>query len=60
MARNIARLKMGYYPLPRAEAANVRSYLSFPAHCSVVDPCVGKGTAFNQITAGDTTDRHGV
>jgi hypothetical protein len=60
MARNVARLKMGDYPLPEAEAAKIRSYLRFPARCSVIDPCVGKGTALNQITAEAAADRHGV
>jgi hypothetical protein len=53
MARNAARLKMGYFPLPEVEAHKIRSLLSFPGPCSVVDPCAGKGTALDLITAGD-------
>ena len=60
MARSVARLKMGYYPLPETEARNIRSLLAFPVPCSVVDPCAGKGIALNLITAGASVDRHGV
>jgi hypothetical protein len=47
MARSAARLKMGYYPLPESEGANLRELLSFTGSASVVDPCVGQGTAIN-------------
>jgi len=60
MARNAARLKMGYFPLPEAEAHRIRSLLSFPEPCCVVDPCAGKGTALNLITAGVPALRFGV
>jgi hypothetical protein len=50
MARNAARLKMGYYPLPESEAARLRALLNFSGAASVVDPCVGQGTAFHIIT----------
>lgn len=60
MARSTARLKMGYYPLPEAEAVKIRSLLSFPSPCSVIDPCVGKGTALKLITGGASVDLHGV
>ena len=42
MARSAARLKMGYYPLPESEGANLRKLLSFTGLASVVDPCVGR------------------
>ena len=60
MARSAARLKMGYYPLPPTEAQNIRSLLSFSGTCSVIDPCAGKGTALNLITAGAPVLRFGV
>ena len=60
MARNAARLKMGYFPLPEAEAHKIRSLLSFSGPCSVVDPCAGKGTALNLITAEAPVVRFGV
>ena len=52
MARSAARLKMGYYPLPESEGANLRKLLSFTGPASVVDPCVGQGTALNLLTQG--------
>ena len=51
MARNAARMKMGHYPLPEAEARKIRKLLKYPAQASVIDPCVGTGAAFNLITA---------
>ena len=60
MARGAARLKMGYYPLPPTEAQNIRSLLNFSGTCSVIDPCAGKGTALNLITAGVPAFRFGV
>ncbi len=60
MARSVARLKMGYFPLPEAEAHKIRSLLSFPDQCSVVDPCAGKGTALNVITRSAPVIRFGV
>ena len=36
--RNVARLKMDYYPLPKAEGVKLRSLLSFAGPASVIDP----------------------
>ena len=60
MARSAARLKMGYFPLPEEEARKIGPLLSFSGPCSVLDPCAGKGTAFNLITAGAPVARFGV
>jgi hypothetical protein len=60
MARNAARLKMGYFPLPEEEARRIGSRLSFSGPCCVVDPCAGKGTALNLITAEAPVIRFGV
>ncbi len=60
MARNAARLKMGYYPLPVSEAARLRALLNFTGPASVVDPCVGQGTALEIITQGAEVRRYGV
>jgi hypothetical protein len=60
MARNAARLKMGYFPLAEVEAHKIRSLLSFSGPCSVVDPCAGKGTALNLITSESPAIRFGV
>ncbi len=60
MARNAARLKMGYYPLPESEAVRLRALLNFSGPASVVDPCVGQGTAFDIITQGAEVRRYGL
>ena len=58
--RNVARLKMGYYPLPVAEGVKLRSLLSFAGPTSVIDPCVGQGTALHLITSDAQIRRYGV
>src|SRR5580692_10511483 len=58
--RNIARLKMGYYPLPEAEGVKLRSLLSFSELASVIDPCVGQGTALRLVTSGAQVRHYGV
>jgi hypothetical protein len=60
MARNAARLKMGHYPLPVNEAVRLRALLEFTGPASVVDPCVGQGTALEIITQGADVRRYGV
>jgi hypothetical protein len=56
MARNAARLKLGYYPLVENEAKRIRQFLQFPDSCAAVDPCAGTGRALALI-AGDTGTR---
>ncbi len=58
--RNVARLKMGYYPLPEAEGVKLRSLLSFAGLASVVDACVGQGTALELVTSDARVRRYGV
>ena len=58
--RNVARLKMGYYPLPESEGGKLRALLSFPQPASVIDPCVGQGTALHLVTANAEVRRYGV
>jgi len=58
--RNVARLKMGYYPLPEDEGVKLRSLLSFAGPASVIDPCVGQGTALPLVTSGAEVRRYGV
>src|SRR5208283_4277828 len=50
MARPIARLKLGYYPLPIEEARNISALLMSSAPYAAIDPCVGDGTALIEIT----------
>jgi hypothetical protein len=58
--RNAARLKMGYYPLPESEAVKIRSLLAYSEPASVIDPCVGQGTALGLVTSNAPVRRHGV
>ena len=58
--RNVARLKMGYYPLPEAEGVKLRSLLSFAGPASVIDPCVGQGTALHLVTSDAEVRHYGV
>jgi tRNA1(Val) A37 N6-methylase TrmN6 len=59
--RNVARIKLGYYPLTEDEALHLRRVLAFPAEsASVVDPCVGTGRALNLITQEANVEKHGV
>jgi len=58
--RNAARLKMGYYPLPEIEAKTLRSLLSFAHPASVIDPCVGQGTALQLVTSDAPVRCYGI
>jgi len=60
MARSVAKLKMGFYPLPVSEGAKLRQLLTFSGPASVVDPCVGQGVALNLITRDADVRRYGV
>ncbi len=58
--RNVARLKMGYYPLPESEGVKLRSLLSFSQPASVIDACVGQGTALQIITKDAPARLYGI
>jgi predicted RNA methylase len=58
--RSAARLKMGYYPLPESEGEKLRALLSFATQASVIDPCVGQGTALRTVTSGAPIRCYGV
>src|ERR1700677_3454270 len=59
--RNVARIKLGYYPLPQEEAKRLRKLLEFSAgSTNVVDPCVGTGAALHQLTYGAEAKKYGV
>jgi hypothetical protein len=58
--RNAARLKMGYYPLPESEGKKLRSLLTYTQPASVIDPCVGQGTALHLVTHDAPVRRYGV
>jgi hypothetical protein len=58
--RNVARIKLGYYPLPHAEGLRLRKLLVFEDGASAVDPCAGTGAALHQLTEGTEVEKHGV
>ena len=51
MSRAFARLKLGYYPLPTEEAANIHSLLAAASPYSAIDPCAGDGTALLRVAS---------
>jgi hypothetical protein len=58
--RNVARIKLGYYPLPHAEGLRLRKLLVFEDGASAAGPCAGTGAALHQLTEGADVDKHGV
>ena len=58
MARPTSRLRMGYFPLPEAEAHRIRKHLVFPASSfTALDPCAGEGKALAVVTEGTRGQR---
>jgi hypothetical protein len=60
MARNVSRIKLGYYPRSPAEGIRLRNLLDFEPGASAVDPCAGTGAALHQLTEGAEVEKHGV
>jgi SAM-dependent methyltransferase len=59
--RNVARIKLGYYPLPSAEGSRLRRLLNYPPEpVSVLDPCAGTGAALIQLTENANVARYAV
>jgi len=59
--RLAGRQRLGFYPLPLAEARRIRSFLQFPeGGCGALDPCIGEGKAFAQITNGAQVYGYGI
>jgi tRNA1(Val) A37 N6-methylase TrmN6 len=59
--RNQGRLRLGYFPLPLNDARRIRACLSYPpSPVSAIDPCVGDGAAFLEITAETCARRYGI
>ncbi len=44
--------KLGFFPLPIAEAKRLKNWLTFPERFSALDPCVGDGVAFADLLQG--------
>ena len=58
--RLAGRERLGFYPLPIPEARRIRRFLRFPVHCSALDPCIGEGGAFAEVTGEAKVTRYGV
>lgn len=59
--RNRGKLRLGYFPLPLAEARRIGACLRYPAlPCSAIDPCSGDGAAFLAITGEALVRRYGI
>ena len=59
--RIAARARLGFYPLPLPEAERIQRFLAFPGkQCCALDPCVGDGAAFAEITSDKKILRYGV
>lgn len=52
--------KLGFFPLPVAEAQRLKSRLVFPERFSALDPCVGDGVAFVQLLGDAPAHRYGI
>jgi hypothetical protein len=52
--------KLGFFPLPVAEAKRLKHWLTFPERFSALDPCVGDGAAFTQLLYGVIAHRYGI
>ncbi len=61
MARISALERMGFFPLPEAEARRIRGHLVYPAtKFTALDPCAGEGKALALITEGAPGKRCGI
>lgn len=52
--------KLGFYPLPSAEAKRLKNWLNFPERSSALDPCAGDGAAFAHLVHGAPVLRYGI
>ena len=58
--RPYGQTKLGFFPLPLAEAKRLKNWLIFPERFSAVDPCVGDGVAFTQLLQDVACNRYGI
>jgi hypothetical protein len=52
--------KLGFFPLPVAEAKRLRNCLAFAERFSALDPCVGDGVAFVHLLHDVAAHRYGI
>ena len=51
--------KLGFFPLPVAQAKRLKTWLAFPERFSALDVCVGDGVAFAHSLREVTAHRYG-
>jgi hypothetical protein len=54
------KTKLGFFPLPIAEAVRLKTCLVFPSEFSALDPCVGDGVAFTHLLKGTGARHYGI
>ncbi len=56
------KARLGFYPLPLAEAQRIRRFLAYPASVdySAIDPCIGDAVAFEAMTEKAQAFRYGI
>jgi len=54
------KTKLGFFPLPLAEAERLRNCLTFTYEFSALDPCVGDGVAFTRLLQGTCARCYGI
>jgi SAM-dependent methyltransferase len=54
------KIKLGFFPLPIAEATRLRTHLIFPSQFSALDPCVGDGSVFTHVLKNTAAYRYGI
>ena len=54
------KIKLGFYPLPAAEARRLATFLKFPPRFSALDACVGDGVAFRTLLADSNGRSYGI
>jgi SAM-dependent methyltransferase len=54
------KVKLGFYPLPAAEARRLRNCFVFAKQFSALDPCVGDGVAFKCLLDGINVYSYGI
>src|ERR1700758_4790583 len=52
--------KLGFYPLPPAEANRLKNWLNLPEQFSPLHPCLGDGIAFAHLLGGAPSRRYGI
>ena len=54
------KTKLGFFPLPTAEAERLNKHMTFASEFVAIDPCVGDGEAFGYLLKGANAYRYGI